>query len=92
MKIIITGSFKRDIGKISNRKIRSALYEKIQQIEHAENIQQVTGLKLLEGYSHHYRIKIKSEKYSYRIGAIIRGEIIWLVRFLPRRVAYKKFP
>jgi len=92
MKIIVKGTFDRDIDKAHSHELRLALDTKITQIERAKTISQVTGIKLLEGYSHHYRIVVKSTNHSYRIGAIVRNQTIWLVRFLPRRIIYKSFP
>jgi mRNA interferase RelE/StbE len=92
MKLIVKGSFERDIDKVHSKELRLALDTKITQIGQAKSILQVTGVKLLEGYSHHYRIVVKSKNHSYRIGAIIRKETIWLVRFLPRKIVYKSFP
>ncbi len=92
MKIISKGTFDRDIDKIRSKELRFALADKIRQIERAKNISQITGLKLLRGYSHHYRIIVKAVKDTYRIGVVIRGEKIWLVRFLPRKIVYKQFP
>lgn len=92
MKIIVKGTFDRDIDKVHSKELRLALDTKIIQIEQAKNLSQVTGVKLLEGYSHHYRILVKSKNHSYRIGAIVRNETIWLIRFLPRRIIYKSFP
>jgi mRNA interferase RelE/StbE len=92
MKIIVKGSFDRDVDKAGKKELKLVLDDKITQIESAKDISQVTGLKLLLGYSHHYRIIVKSPKYSYRIGAIVRNNTIWLVRFLPRKVIYKTFP
>ncbi len=92
MKIIVKGTFDRDIDKAHSKELRLVLDAKITQIEQAKNLSQVTGVKLLEGYSHHYRILVKSKKHSYRIGAIIRNETVWLIRFLPRRIIYKAFP
>lgn len=92
MKIIVKGTFDRDVDKAKNKELRLALDRKIIQIEQAKNLSHVTGAKLLEGCSNHYRIIVKSKKQSYRIGAIIRSETVWLVRFLPRRIIYKTFP
>jgi hypothetical protein len=92
MKIIVKGTFDRDIDKTRSMELRLALDNKITQIEKVKVLSQVTGVKLLEGYSHHYRIVVKSRNHSYRIGAIVRNETIWLVRFLPRRIIYKSFP
>jgi len=92
MKIIVKGSFYRDVDKARNKELRLILDNKITQIERAKDISQVTGVKLLEGYSHHYRISVKSVNHSYRIGAIVRKDTVWLVRFLPRKIIYKAFP
>lgn len=92
MIVVVKGSFDRDIAKAKDKKLRITLSDKIRQIEAAKNISFITGLKLLRGYTHHYRISVKTETESYRIGAIIRGEKIWLVRFLPRKIVYQQFP
>ena len=92
MNVIVKGSFDRDISKVKNKAIRLKLSDKITQIESAKDVSEVTGVKLLRGYTHHYRIPIKADTESYRIGAIIRGDTIWLVRFLPRKTIYLKFP
>ena len=92
MKVVVKGTFDRDTDRVRNKELRIALDNKIGQMEKAKGLSNVTGVILLEGYSHHYRIIVKSKKESYRIGAIVRGETIWLVRFLPRRIIYKSFP
>ena len=92
MKIIVRAKFDRDTDNIHNSELARALELKILQIERALNVTRITGLKKLRGCTHHYRIKIETTKLSYRIGAIIRGDTIWLDRFLPRKKIYKKFP
>ena len=92
MKIIVKPGFERDVDRIRSHELRIALAQKISQIEKAKDTSRITGLKQLIGYSSHFRILVKTEKYSYRIGAVVRGDAIWLVRFLPRRIVYKRFP
>jgi mRNA interferase RelE/StbE len=92
MRIIIKPAFKRDTDRVANLILLNALTEKIGQIEKANGKENITGLKLLRGYSTQYRIYVKAPKYSYRIGAVIRDNTIWLVRFLPRKFIYRKFP
>lgn len=92
MKITVKPSFGKDVDRVRNRELRAALDAKIEQIQTAKTIAQITGLKKLRGYTHHYRIYVKTNKLSYRIGAVIRGDMVWLVRFLPRKTVYKKFP
>ena len=92
MRLIIKPAFKRDTDRVANHTLLKALTEKIEQIERANTKENITGLKLLRGYSTQYRIYVKGPHYSYRIGAVIRGNTIWLVRFLPRKSIYRKFP
>ena len=92
MKIIVKGSFDRDIDNLKSTELKLTLAEKISQIKTAKNVHQITGLKILRGYTTHGRILINTSKFRYHIGFIIRGDTIWLVRFLPRKVVYKKFP
>lgn len=92
MKIHFRGSFKRDVDKVRDLSLLIVLREKINQIEIPSSPQHVTGLKLLRGYRSHYRIRIITGNHSYRIGAVVRANTIWLVRFLPRKKIYKNFP
>lgn len=92
MKIPVKPSFGRDVARVRSPELRTALDQKIEQILASNTFGQVTDLKKLRGYTHHYRIYVKTAKLSYRIGAIIRGDMVWLVRFLPRRTVYNKFP
>jgi mRNA interferase RelE/StbE len=78
--------------RVKDKNLLQALDEKLFQLERAKTTAQITGLKKLEGYDTHFRIYVKSGKKSYRIGAIIRGNTLWLVRFLPRKIIYKRFP
>jgi mRNA interferase RelE/StbE len=92
VKVLAKPSFKRDISKLKDVHLLQALSEKLTQIEKASAKENVTGLKVLTGYSVYYRIYVKTEKLSYRIGAVIHGNTMWLVRFLPRRKIYRRFP
>ncbi|MBX2956964.1 MAG: hypothetical protein KF846_12455 [Cyclobacteriaceae bacterium] len=92
MNVFTKGSFHRDVAALSDVALLQALRVKIDQIKAAPDITNITGLKLLRGYRVHYRIYVRADKTSYRIGAIIRGSTVWLVRFLPRRTIYSQFP
>ena len=90
MKVIVKGTFRRDyLGK--GKEIRTALDEKIIQIERAKGSSQITGMILLEGFTHYYRIKVDFKKKQYRIIAVIRDNTVYLLYFIQRRIAYKKF-
>ena len=92
MEIIFKPSFQRDTGHVKDRELLIVLKEKVQQISKAQSVNNITGLKLLKGYSHQFRIVVKTGRFSYRIGDVIRKNKIWMVRFLPRKIIYEKFP
>lgn len=92
MNIMTKGTFKRDVSRVKALSLLAALREKISQIEVAPTLHHITGLKLLRGYTNHYRIQVRTGEDSFRIGAIILGNTIRLVRFLPGNKIYKKFP
>ena len=92
MNVFTKGSFDHDVASISDGVLLVALKSKISQLELAPEKSHITGLKLLRGYNTHYRIKVITVSASFRIGTIIRGNSIWLVRFLPRKKIYKHFP
>ncbi|MFH1004311.1 MAG: type II toxin-antitoxin system RelE/ParE family toxin [Bacteroidota bacterium] len=82
------------MNKINDNGLASEILPKIiLNVKNANHISKINNLKQLEKYSVRYRIKIKiTDKRTYRIGVIIRGNIIWFVRLLHRRKIYKQFP
>ena len=92
MNVLTKATFKRDVSRVKTLSLLVALREKITQVETAPALSFITGLKLLRGYTTHYRIQVRTAEDSFRIGAIIRGNNIRLVRFLPRSKIYKNFP
>ena len=92
MRLIIKPLFQHDRDKTNNTDLLQALADKLDQIEKVKTIENIIGLKPLRGYTTHYRIYVKTASHSSRIGAIIRGNTIWLVRFLPRNKIYQQFP
>jgi mRNA-degrading endonuclease RelE of RelBE toxin-antitoxin system len=87
-------SFSRDLRKIkSDSELVRLLFNTINNLKAAKNIEGIYHLKKLEDYTIFYRVKIKlSEKREYRLVVAIRGNIIWLLRFLPRHKVYDEFP
>ena len=86
--------FYRDLRKISDKElVASILPQIILNVKQAKNVYEINNLKQLEKYTVRYRIKIKlDEKRTYRIGLVIRGNVVWFVRLLHRRKIYKEFP
>ena len=93
MELLSKPRFTRDISKIKNKDVAMALAAVLYNLKSAKDISQIHNLVRLEKYSVHYRIKIKlDKKRDYRMGMIIRGNKVWLERFLHRNKIYKLFP
>lgn len=88
MELKFKGQFNRDIDG-GNRAILVAVGEAINNVKQARNLSQVHNFKKLDEYKTHYRIKIAND---YRIGIIVRGNIVWFARFGHRSNFYKNFP
>ncbi len=86
--------FYRDLNKIGDKELTAEIIPKvILNVKKARDISEIGHLKHLEKYSVRYRIKIKiTDKRTYRIGVIIRGNAVWFVRLLHRTKIYKQFP
>ena len=87
MTVEVKSPFRKDYLH-KNKSIRLLIDKKISQIETAKNISQITGMIQLDGYSHHYRIKIDYKRKQYRILAIVRGNAVYFLRLIQRRIAY----
>ena len=95
MELKYRPSFFRDISAIKekDKKLMRAIEKTILQLQKANNIYEIPGLKKLKQYKVHYRIKIKLDtKTTYRLGLMIRGNTVWLIRFRHRDKIYKLFP
>ncbi len=88
MKVDFKKSFLKELKKLNNKSLKSAIYECISQVESAENHTQVKNLKKLSGYDIYYRIRIG----DYRVGVKIESEIVYFVVFEHRKDIYKGFP
>ncbi|MBI3500778.1 MAG: type II toxin-antitoxin system RelE/ParE family toxin [Bacteroidetes bacterium] len=86
--------YSRDVRKIkSDSELSWALAAVLYNIRSAKNKGQINNLKKLDEYEVFYRIKIKlSHKKDYRLGIMIKGNKVWLLRFLKRRKIYEEFP
>jgi len=77
MKIGFRKSFARDLKRIREKHLLKRVEEVIQEIEVAESTLEIKNLKKLKAEGRYYCIKIK----DYRIGLIIKGDIVIFVRF-----------
>jgi mRNA interferase RelE/StbE len=88
MIIDYKASFHRDIKKLKDKEQSARLKEIISEIKSAKNLSEIKNLRKIEGSHSHFRIKTG----DYRIGAILSGDTVVLVRFLNRKEIYRYFP
>jgi len=87
MKLQADRRFIKDGDALPNQ-FQEKLQETIQRIAIATKLDEITGLKKMEGAKNAYRIKMG----SYRIGFYLEGDTIVLSRVLNRKDIYKYFP
>ena len=81
-------AFNRDLRRIRDRDLQRRITRKIQELESASSISEVSGIRSMRGWEHHYRIRIG----DYRMGLAVDGNVVTLLRFLHRRDIYRHFP
>jgi mRNA interferase RelE/StbE len=81
-------SFLKDLRKIRNAELLNHIASVIEQIEEANGVSGINNLKKLKGESAYYRIRMG----DYRIGLIIKNDLVTFVRFLNRKEIYRYFP
>ena len=81
-------SFTRDLRRIRSAQIRQRVLRKVEELESAPTIGDVSGTGRLTADGRYYRIRIG----DYRLGITVEGEVAVLVRFLHRREIYRAFP
>lgn len=88
MKTNFRSSFVRDLRAVRNRELLARLKNVIEQVENAQSLSSITGLKQLKGEKNHYRIRIG----QYRVALALQDDAVTFVRFLHRREIYRYFP
>ena len=80
--------FNRDLRRIRDRDLQRRIARKIQELEAADSIMEVGGVRPITGTERHYRIRIG----DYRLGLEVHGDVAILLRFGHRREFYRHFP
>ncbi len=88
MTAIITDEFRKSLRKLNNKEVNERVLEAIENIEIAQNVTEIRGLKKLKGYQTAYRIRIG----DYRIGLHIFGDTVHFTRVANRKNIYDEFP
>ena len=80
--------FTRDLQLVDNKKLLRKIQSKIEDLEAASSLRDITAVKKLQSADNSYRIRIG----DYRLGIELMGNKVELVRFLHRRDFYRSFP
>jgi mRNA interferase RelE/StbE len=83
-------SFLKDIRVIKNKETLSRLKEFIEAVETADSLAQIPNLKKLKGKKN--KLYYRSRIGNYRVGLVIKQEVVSFVRFLHRKEIYRYFP
>ena len=78
-------SFDRDLRKIRDTKLLERIRQSIQEIESAEGVSQVTGIRKMRGTTSHYRIRVG----NYRVVFEVQAATADFVRVRPRSEVYR---
>ena len=90
MKTEFKDSFLKDIRSIKDKKLLSRLEQFILAVESVDNLSQIPNLKKLKGQKN--KVYYRSRIGNYRVGLIIKQDIVVFVRFLNRKEVYRYFP
>ncbi len=88
MKLVFRQSFVKDLKKIRMIALRQQLQAVLEQIEQSNSLHDIPNVKHLTNEGPYYRIRIG----DYRLGLVVDGEDVIVVRFLHRRDIYRYFP
>lgn len=88
MKVGFRQSFLKDLEGVDDKRLRKRVKAAIEEVEKAESLQQINGLKKLKGGENFYRLRIG----DFRVGIALEGDRIILVRLTNRKDIYRHFP
>lgn len=88
MKLNFKESFERDLSMIRDSIAQKQIKKLIIRLENVLAISDIPHVKKLSGGKGFYRIRIG----DYRVGIVLEGKSVTLVRVLHRREIYRYFP
>jgi len=89
VKTAFRKSFQRDLKSLKkNREMLGRIRKKIEDVEKADALEDLPGIKKLSGGDDFYRIRVG----DYRIGLGVDDGLVVFVRCLHRRDIYRYFP
>ena len=88
MKVEFLNKFSKDIDRIHLKSVKNNLIKLIDQIEAAENLNNIPNLKKLVGHKSAYRVRIA----DYRVGFFYENHKVIFARVVHRKDIYEVFP
>lgn len=88
MEIIFLRGFLTDIKRLNDKKLKTQIKEFIVELENSENLEGLSNVKKLKGFSSAYRWRVA----DYRLGFYKDDGVVELARFVKRNDIYKVFP
>ena len=89
MEIKYRQSFLKDLKNLKGSSVYQRIYEiAFTTLPQAQNLQELSNIKAMQGYSNHYRIRVG----DYRIGIEISDNTVEVIRTLHRKEFYRYFP
>jgi len=88
MKVEFSAKFSKDLDSIKKESTKQAILATIEELEQAENLSELRGLKKLVGHSSAFRIRIG----DYRLGFFFDKDGVLLGRIAHRKDIYSLFP
>jgi mRNA interferase RelE/StbE len=88
VKVIFRRSFAKDLKKIRQKTLRQAIQAVIEQLEQSPSLADIPNVKPLASEGAYYRIRMG----DYRLGFLLEGDTVIVIRFLHRRDIYRYFP
>ncbi|MCX6351010.1 MAG: type II toxin-antitoxin system RelE/ParE family toxin [Bacteroidetes bacterium] len=88
MKVVFTKTFQKDYNRLLDKKLSQTIAAVIAEVHAAHSIQEIAGIKKLEGSKTAYRVRVG----NYRIGLFVEKDTAIFAIFEHRSKIYKKFP
>lgn len=88
MIIEIDESFKKDFLSLKNKEIEKRIIQKLNQLEKAENLWEISNLKKMKWFDNFFRLRV----WVYRIWFEFDWKKIILLRVRSRKDIYNIFP
>jgi mRNA interferase RelE/StbE len=88
MKVEFSARFSKDLDSIQKKSTKRSILAAIKQLEQAENLREIHGLKKLVGHPSAFRVRIG----EYRLGFFLEKNTLLLGRIAHRKDIYSLFP